>query len=568
MKDYLIFLFKIFRNNKPETFVLIALQILITGSELVYPKIISSLIDDGISTTNFEIVLRFGLLGLFLIVVSAIFQLIFKNFSLSMNLKNSYLLKKKIVNNLSKSDESTINYFKSGDLLKTLESDVSSLEKVGLDWVISLLVEVIGAIIAARILFKLNFILIIIILIIEFTIIISQKIFVKYLEKNARELRKLSGESMNRLEEIVSQIITIIFSRAEKYLIKSYLEKEKKFLTKLVKQYNLAEANQLFSNTVDKALVVVIYIVSGSLIINRSMTFGELLATIQYIAVIVSPVLLIVNAFSKFRMALISLEKINELLYLSPIKNVGNYLFPETITSSIQFENVDIKYGNELVLEKLCMNFKSGKVYCIVGENGAGKSTIIKSLYRLIDYSKGDIYYNSISIKDIDLSYLKKSITIIPQAPLVLNDTIKANLLLDRKDEISDLQINEVLKVVGLSEEINSLSKGIDTSFLNDNYSFSGGQKQRLSIARALLTQARTLIFDESTASIDTQSQITIMNNIVKYCPETIIINISHRKEIIEMADHIYYISGKSVQESGEYASLLSKGGMLSKMMN
>lgn len=559
MKRYLVYLYDIFKKKYKSGILLIILQVGITILSIITPILLQRTVDEGIVIKNVDKIIFYTILSASCLIFINTAKFFFTKLATRLKTEQSFLLKKKIMHNLTNGALSFFQKNTSGDILKTLESDIAVLENINIDWVISTVIEIIGGLFALRLLFGIDPFLLAIVIIAEIVIIIIQKKIVSILSKNARELRKLSGASMGIMEEFVSNIVSAIYCKSTEYQIKKYSENESTFVRKLNVQYNIAEANQLISNTIDGLLTISIYFLGGIWVIKGKMSYGELIAFSQYISLIISPVLVIINSFSKIELAIVSLDHVNHLVNM-PIFKSGELETNEDILPSIRFDDTSICYdGNKPILQKLDMEFSAGNIYAIVGKNGSGKSTIIKTLYRLVEATNGNIYINNRDIKEWNIDKLRKYIGIVPQHSLILNDTIYSNIVLGMN--ISDDELSKVISIVDLDDTISELHNGLDSIVGEKGDNLSGGQKQKIAIARMLLSSSKILIFDEATSAIDNKSQEKIIEQIYKNYHDRLIIVIAHRISSIGNVDYVYYLENNTILEQGTLQELKQKKG-------
>jgi ATP-binding cassette subfamily C protein len=201
-------------------------------------------------------------------------------------------------------------------------------------------------------------------------------------------------------------------------------------------------------------------------------------------------------------------------------------------------KDVSFSYDKSVkVLENINMEIKEGEKVAIVGETGSGKSTLAQILIGLYPIDSGEIFYNGVEIRDIGYKTVRESVGFVIQSPLMFNNTLRFNLTLGRN--YSDEQIYEVLKIAQLYNFVTGLKNGLDTVVGKNGTKLSGGQKQRLSIARVLLDNPKVIIFDESTSSLDNETEDKLLSALEKYIGERTVITIAHRKNSIEKADRI-----------------------------
>lgn len=245
-------------------------------------------------------------------------------------------------------------------------------------------------------------------------------------------------------------------------------------------------------------------------------------------------------------------------------------------TGKLQFKNVTSSYRKEIapVLNDLNFEIPAGKTVGIIGRTGSGKSSLLLTLYRLIEVLEGDIYLDDVNVKDVALDALRQSIAIIPQDPILFGNTLRFNL--DPWNEFSDQRIWEVLNLVQLKDLI-SFCGGLDMKVSEDGGNFSIGQRQLICLARAFLKDAKVLALDEATANIDDETDKIVQSTIKEFVKHksdildkqyrTLLI-IAHRLNTVSNCDIIMVLDHGRVVEIGSPCLLKEKGGIYASMLN
>jgi ATP-binding cassette subfamily B protein len=239
----------------------------------------------------------------------------------------------------------------------------------------------------------------------------------------------------------------------------------------------------------------------------------------------------------------------------------------DKIKGKVEFMNIGFVYpkNKERVLDKINLNIKEGEQVAFVGRSGAGKTTLVKLLIRFYDPSEGTIKVGGINIKKINKSDLRKLMGVVPQEPILFNNTIKFNLSYG-KPEATMEEIQIVAKRANILEFIEKLPKSWETEVGERGIKLSGGQKQRLAIARALLSDPKILIFDEATSSLDSESEKMIQEALKEVSKSRTVIIIAHRFSTIRDADKIVVLSNGNIVEVGKHDQLIKEKGIYEKL--
>ena len=242
--------------------------------------------------------------------------------------------------------------------------------------------------------------------------------------------------------------------------------------------------------------------------------------------------------------------------YISLVPKITSGLKEVTeIKTSIQFKDVSFRYESDLVLSNINLNLEINKVIAIVGPSGSGKSTLLDLILRFYEPTSGNIYIDGIKLKDVELDSYRRIFGIVPQDALLINDSIKNNIIYGR--EVTKKDLNHAIDVSNSHAFINELPNGIETMIGERGVKLSGGQKQRLSIARAIVANPKILIFDEATSSLDSDSELKVQNAIERVLKNKSAFIVAHRLSTIKNADKIIVMHEKGIESIGSHDDLM-----------
>ncbi len=471
------------------------------------------------------------------------------------DLRNRIFLK---VNSLSLKD---IDNFGRGNLINLITNDTTRVQ-TGIAMLIRLAIRapvlVIGSLVCSFIIdYRVGLMFLILIPIISLILaIILTKNSKNYLKVQQR-LDDISNYSNDSLKG--SRVIRAF--NKENTIINQYKNKTEKYFNE-TKKANLVAAliNPLTFLVVNVGIMLVIYF-GGNLTINNELTNGDLVALISYLNQILMALIVVSNLVIIFTKAFSSQKRIDQLLQSET--SIVNYSKYKDISLNygdefINFENVSFKYeddGNEVISN---INFKinKGEKIGIIGGTGSGKTTLIKLIERFYDVTSGELLYKGHDIKDYDLDKLHQEISLVNQRSVLFNGTIKSNILIGKKDA-TDEEIINALKNSEAYKFVKEYSDFINHEVYENGKNFSGGQKQRLSLARALIKDSELLILDDSTSALDYLTDKNVRENINKMKDLTVIF-ISQRTSSIQHCDKIIVADNGKIDAIGTHEELLN----------
>ena len=471
------------------------------------------------------------------------------------DLRNRIFLK---VNSLSLKD---IDNFGRGNLINLITNDTTRVQ-TGIAMLIRLAIRapvlVIGSLVCSFIIdYRVGLMFLILIPIISLILaIILTKNSKNYLKVQQR-LDDISNYSNDSLKG--SRVIRAF--NKENTIINQYKNKTEKYFNE-TKKANLVAAliNPLTFLVVNVGIMLVIYF-GGNLTINNELTNGDLVALISYLNQILMALIVVSNLVIIFTKAFSSQKRIDQLLQSET--SIVNYSKYKDVSLNygdefINFENVSFKYeddGNEVISN---INFKinKGEKIGIIGGTGSGKTTLIKLIERFYDVTSGELLYKGHNIKDYDLDKLHQEISLVNQRSVLFNGTIKSNILIGKKDA-TDEEIINALKNSEAYKFVKEYSDFIDHEVYENGKNFSGGQKQRLSLARALIKDSELLILDDSTSALDYLTDKNVRENINKMKDLTVIF-ISQRTSSIQHCDKIIVVDNGKIDAIGTHEELLN----------
>ena len=314
---------------------------------------------------------------------------------------------------------------------------------------------------------------------------------------------------------------------------------------------------------------VAVCVVGALLVMNDKITFGVIVAFMIYIRLFTNPLTQIAQGMTSLQSTGAASERVFNFLEEKEMDQEENkkVLERDEVKGNIEFKNIEFGYDSDkTIIKNFSAKAKSGEKIAIVGPTGAGKTTIVNLLMKFYEINKGDIIIDGISIHDLTRENIHDLFTMVLQDTWVFNGTILENIKYNN-ESISDDDVKRVCKVVGLNHYIKSLPQGYNT-ILNEVESLSSGQKQLLTIARAMLDDKPFLILDEATSSVDTRTEELVQVAMDKLSENKTSFIIAHRLSTIKNADLILVMKEGNIIEQGNHKSLLKKNGFYADLYN
>jgi len=458
-----------------------------------------------------------------------------------------------------------------GDIITRMTSDIAGVQMVITNTFTSIIRNVIVLVTALYAMFSMNWLLAIIALLIVPLFSIPTKQVGKSRWKLARQSQECNDEINSILNETLSvsgQLLVKLFTN-EKYEYDRYVKANARMVKLNIRESLTGRWFGVAINTFTNIGPMLIYLAGGILIMkfDNSLTVGDISVMVALLGRMYQPINSLMNIQVDLIRSMALFTRIFEY-YDMPvdIKNAPDAIIPASITGNLKFEDVSFYYDEKMpVLKGINFTLEAGKSIAIVGPSGAGKSTIINLIPRLYDVTGGRILLDGIDIRKLDLNFLRRNIGIVTQDTYLFNGTIRENLLYARFDA-TDEELIEACKKANIHDFIMALPDGYDTIVGNRGLKLSGGEKQRISIARVILKDPAIMIFDEATSSLDSISESLIQDAIEPLIKGRTSIIIAHRLSTIMAVDEILVISGGRVVEQGTHHELVAKGGVYTEL--
>ena len=537
-----------------------------TGVRMIGPQLISRGIDNGVMQYDYQYLL---VQCLFYFLTLVVLYFVTSKALLSIGLVGeSYVksIREKLFRHMSSLD---INYFeknKTGVLVARMTSDMQSLNEFareGASSILTSLLTIFGATIAV-------FLVDVQLSLLSFLILpllgIATKIFRNHADKTYWSVREWIGQVLSSLQEGISGVRIIQAYADESKQLKRFKEVNNEHLkANMQSAKNIAIYFPFLEITRVTSIAVVIWFAAAR-IEQGTLTVGELVALLFYLNYFFDPLIQLSFNYDLLRSAGSSMKKVFSILDEEPVLSKTGTLSPELDSNNvIKFENVEFSYGRETVLHDVSFSIDRGEKIAIVGETGAGKSTIAKLILRFYLPNKGDVKFYGESSKDISQKWARKNIAYVPQESFLFRGSIRDNLIYSNPEKID---LKSELENIGLINWFERYEDGLEQDVGERGANVSAGERQFIALLRAVLARRQIIVFDEATANLDIESESSILDATDTLLDYQTSVVIAHRLETILNAEKILVMSEGKLVGFDNHETLLANNEIYQQLFS
>lgn len=567
MKNTLVKIFK-YMGSLPLVAVALLLAALGAVLTIIGPdKIgeITDLISDGlVGSIDMQAIAKVGISLAIIYLVSALATFVQHYIMATVTLKTSKRMRHDLSVKINKVPQKQFGETSTGDILSRITNDVSVLQQGmtnSLPTMISATTQFFGCLIMMFVTeWRLALAAVSITLVGMVILFVIMGRSQKYFAQRQTGLGALNGY----VEEMYSGHDVVRISRAEKSVLSKFGVLNLDVYEANWKSQFLSGMMQPLMNVIGNLSYVAVCVLGAALAMNGTIKFGVIVSFILYVRLFSSPLTQIAQGITNLQTATAGAKRIFDFMEADELEDESEkaYHGTEDIRGEVIFDHVRFAYPeapDKVIIKDFCAKVSPGQKVAIVGPTGAGKTTMVNLLMRFFEINSGSITVDGIPIHDIKRDDVHNMFGMVLQDTWLFEGTVRENLAYNMKD-ITDEDIMRVAKVCGIDKFIRSLPHGLDT-VLSEGTTISAGQKQLLTIARAMLQDAPMLILDEATSSVDTRTEVIIQRAMDELTRGRTSFVIAHRLSTIKNADLILVMKDGDVIESGDHAELMAKGG-------
>jgi len=540
---------KSIREYKKTTILAIIFIIIEVIMEVIIPFIMAILLDKGVDAGNMDVITNCGVILIVIALVSLACGAIAGLYSAKASCGFGKNLRKDMYYKVQDYSFNNIDKFSTSSIITRLTTDVSNVQN-SFQMIIRIAIRaplmlLFSLIMAFTINAKISLIFLALLPILAFFLYL----IVNKAHPLFEDVFKTYDDMNNGVQENVRGIRVVKSFVKEEYEKKKFAKISQKIYDKFVNAEKIVSWNAPLMSLSMHITTLLLAWFGSRMIVGGSLTTGELTSLISYGTAILTSLMMVSMIYVMLIISYASSERIYEILKEEPsIKNPENPIY-EVKDGSIEFKGVSFSYINDLKklsLKNINLKIKSGDTIGIIGSTGSSKSTLVNLISRLYDVTKGELLVGGTNVKEYDLNVLRDNVSVVLQKNVLFSGTIADNLRWGNKEATKEEMIN-ACKAACAMEFINDFPDGLETKIEQGGTNVSGGQKQRLCIARALLKKPKILILDDSTSAVDTATDARIREAFDKYIPEVTTIIIAQRISSLEHADKVIVLDNGKI---------------------
>ncbi len=532
---------------------------------------IANVISDGLlGEIDLASIAKIGATLVCLYCLSAAFSFLQNYIMAVVTLKMSYRLRGELSEKINTVPLKYFNTTSQGDILSRITNDVSTLQQGltnSLPTIIGASAQFIGCLIM---MFVTEWRLALISLGVTFIGMIVTVLIMKRSQKYFADRQRCLGALNGYIEESYSGHETIKLSEAERQVNKAFDKLNIDVYNANWKSQFLSGIMQPLMSVISNVAYVAVCVVGSILAVNGKINFGVIVSFILYVRLFTSPLTQIAQGLTNLQTASASAGRIFDFLESEDMPDESDKTAELTcVMGNVEFKDVRFAYPDtpdKIIIKDFSASVKSGQKVAIVGPTGAGKTTMVNLLMRFFDINGGDITIDGVSINDMKREDDHNLFSMVLQDTWLFEGTLRENLVYNMSG-VTDEDLERVCRACGLDKFVRSLPSGFDTE-LSESSSISAGQKQLITIARAMLQNSPMLILDEATSSVDTRTELVIQRAMDELTKGRTSFVIAHRLSTIKNADLILVMNEGDVIEKGTHDELMEKGGFYSTLYN
>ena len=546
-------------------FAIVGPKIMGTATTEIFNGLVSKIRDGG-QGIDFNKILKIILVLVILYIISSVFSYAQSYIMSGVAQRISYKLRQEISQKINRLPMAYFDRNSKGDIISRVTNDVDTLSQTLNQSLMQMITSIITLVGVFIMMLSINLIMTIAALVVMPLTMLILSLVIRKSQVFFKQQQKYLGDMNGKIEETFSGQNIVRGYNGEKFELNEFDTINRKLYDTGWKSQFLSSIMMPIMNFVGNLGYAIVSILGGYMAINGRISVGDIQAFIQYMRSFTQPLNQIAQIMNLLQSTVAAADRIFEFLDEEEIDLSKKDILEGPVQGNIKFDHVRFGYKSDnIIIKDFSLDIKAGQKVAIVGPTGAGKTTIVKLLMRFYGLNSGKIYLDGVYIESLDLESYRKNFAMVLQDTWLFSGTIMENLKYGRLDA-SDEDVYKAAKAAHVDRFIMTQKQGYDTILTEDSKNISQGQKQLLTIARAILSDPKILILDEATSSVDTRTEVLIqqaMDNLIKDRTSFII---AHRLSTIRNADLILVLNEGDIVEQGSHDELLAKDGFYSNL--
>ena len=567
-------LLRIFSYLKPywKQMLLVLTAILASAVLTLLPSVLTGrIVDEGLIAKNLQKLILYIVLSFTVTLLANLIGIAESYLNTWIAQHITYDMRNTMYRHLQSMSQRFFTSNNQGDIITRMTSDISGVQQIITGTLTSILSNSITLIVALVIMFRENWVLALVGVMIVPLFTIPTRSAGKTRWTITKESQACSDEINGILNETMSvsgQLLVKLFGMEQREYDR-YESVNRRMIRLNIRESMAGRWFRMALNTFTNIGPMLIYLVGGIIMmrVDPTVTVGQITVLVALLGKMYGPVNQLLNIQVDWIRSMALFTRIFEYYDMpAEIENAPDALTPDSARGEVEFQHVRFYYEPEReILKDISFRLEQGRCIAIVGPSGSGKSTLINLIPRLYDVIGGQVLFDGTDVRKLDLGFLRQHIGIVSQETYLFNGTIRENLLYAKPDATED-ELIEACRRANIYDFISSQETGLDTVVGNRGLKLSGGEKQRISIARILLKDPELMIFDEATSALDSISEQKIQDAIEPLIATRTSILIAHRLSTVLAADEILVIRDGKIAERGTHSELVGRGGVYTQL--
>lgn len=528
----------------PRLILVLLGSLVATGLTLAQPWISKLMIDEALLKRDWPMLVRIAGLMVGATVGGFAVNALVSYRYVSLSAQMLFDMRVALLRHLQRLSPRFYGSFRLGDLMSRLNSDVSDVQRVAGDTLLSVLSNVLFFAGSVAMMLWLDWKLFLVGTVLVPFAVLSFLHFQRRMTDLTRQMRERGADIGSLLADTILGMRTVNALGAEAHEADRFARANSGFVATMLRMQTTSFLTGALPGTIVTASSAAVILYGGKQIIDGTMTVGALVAFITYHGRLLAPVQALMGLTASLATARVALARIFELFDTAPEVVEAEKPWPlPLISREIRLENVTMHHGRAPVLDNASLAIPAGSLTAILGPSGAGKSTLADLLVRFLDPVSGSVAIDGTDLRELSLTDLRARVLLVDQAPFLFNASIAENIAFARPEATIE-QITAAASAAGLDPLIARLSQGLATRTGERGLALSAGERHRIAIARALLRQPDVLILDEPTAALDEETERVVALGLRRALPHATLIVITHKPALAQMADHVIRLEG------------------------